>query len=168
MAVRIISSSCFSRKLISYFIWLVYKMVNIGIIGGVMNIKNVNEIGMKYLCVLHCFCAAERRSPTQHQLCGCSGKFEFALRFISWSQGGSSVTVAEWYWHWYQEYKRWICLFSVYFSHVGMFAYVNRIYLKLGRICLLLVCWSYLFFDKSAYIIVQFLMYAVDRSAVGY
>lgn len=36
-----------------------YKMVNIGIISGVINIENVNEIGMKYLCDLHCFCAAE-------------------------------------------------------------------------------------------------------------
>lgn len=72
-------------------------MVNVGIIGGVINIENVNEIEMKYLCDLHCFCAAERRSPTQHQLCGCAGKFEFALCFISWSQGGSSVTIAEWY-----------------------------------------------------------------------
>jgi hypothetical protein len=35
-------------------------MLNIGIIGGVMNIENVNEIGMKYLYILHCFCAAER------------------------------------------------------------------------------------------------------------
>ena len=49
-----------------------------------------------------------------------------------------------------------------------MSSYVNRIYLKLGRISLLLMWWSYLFFEKSAYIIVQFLMYAVDSSSAGY
>jgi hypothetical protein len=35
-------------------------MLNIGIIDDVMNIANVNEIGMKYLYILHCFFAAER------------------------------------------------------------------------------------------------------------
>ena len=37
-----------------------YKMANVGITGGVINSENVNEVGMKCLCDLHYFCAAER------------------------------------------------------------------------------------------------------------